>query len=214
MIKKGSKTLVGVTQRIDNIADRGEFRDALDQRLVHWLVYAGFLPIPIPNFLSTRTSSTSELLESWLQFLQPHALILSGGNDIGEYTQRDTTEHYLLSWAKAKRVPVLGICHGLQMMAAWSGADLVRIEGHVGSRHQLVIPNRKDEWPTHVNSYHDWSLDSCPERFEVSTRAEDGSIESIKHIDLPWEGWMWHPEREVPFTRQDTARIKRLFCGK
>jgi putative glutamine amidotransferase len=181
---------------------------------VQWLVNAGFLPILVPNALSATTSSTAPLLDNWLQSLQPHALILSGGNDVGEYAQRDATERYLLRWAEAKRAPVLGVCHGLQMMAAWAGVDLVKKEGHVGTRHQLDVPTRKDEWPAYVNSYHDWGLASCPEGFEVAARAEDGSIEAIKHIELPWEGWMWHPEREAPFTPQDTARLKRLFSGE
>ena len=40
---------------------------------------------------------------------------------------------------------------------------------------------------------------------------EDGFIEAIAHRYLPWEGWMWHPERETPFLEQDTRRIKALF---
>lgn len=146
--------------------------------------------------------------------MQPGALILSGGNDIGEYPARDATERYLLSWAEAKRMPVLGICRGLQMMAVCAGVDLVRKEGHVGSRHQLVLPAGNDEWPANVNSYHNWGLASCPAGFEITAQAEDGSIEAIRHIGLPWEGWMWHPEREVQFFPQDIKRLKRLLRGQ
>lgn len=172
------------------------------------------LPVAVPNTLSVVDHTNEPTLENWLQVIQPGALILSGGNDIGEYPERDATERYLLSWAEAKRVPVLGICRGLQMMAVWADADLVKKEGHVGSRHQLVVATRKDEWPANVNSYHNLSLASCPDGFEVAAQAEDGSIEAIKHIELPWEGWMWHPEREVPFSPQDTKRLKRLFNGQ
>lgn len=111
-------------------------------------------------------------------------------------------------------MPALGICRGLQMMAVWAGVDLVRKEGHVGSRHQLVLPAGNDEWPATVNSYHNWGLASCPAGFEIAARAEDGSIEAIRHIELPWEGWMWHPEREVQFFPQDIKRLKRLFRGQ
>lgn len=27
-------------------------------------------------------------------------------------------------------------------------------------------------------------------------------------------GWMWHPEREQPFSTENTIRVKRLFNGK
>ena len=205
---------MAITQRIDSVAGRAELRDALDQRLVQWLVHAGFLPVLVPNTLSATGHPSGQALESWLQVIQPGALILSGGNDIGEYPARDATERYLLAWAEASRVPVLGICRGLQMMAVWAGVDLVKREGHVGTRHQLVVPALKDEWPTEVNSYHNWCLVSCPDGFKVAARAEDGSIEAIRHVGLPWEGWMWHPEREAPFSPQDIKRLKRLFSGQ
>lgn len=214
MVNPSYKIVVGITQRIDSVAGRAELRDALDQRLAQWLVHAGFLPVFVPNTLSGTDHSSEPTLENWLQTIQPGALILSGGNDIGEYPARDATERYLLSWAEAKRVPVIGVCRGLQMMAVWAGVALVKREGHVGSRHQLVVPTRKDEWPANVNSYHNWGLVSCPDGFEVAAQAEDGSIEAIKHIKLPWEGWMWHPEREVPFSPQDIKRLKRLFSGQ
>jgi len=208
------KIVVAITQRIDSVAGRAELRDALDQRLVQWLVHAGFLPVLVPNTLSATGHPSGQALESWLQVIQPGALILSGGNDIGEYPARDDTERYLLSWAETKRVPVLGICRGLQMMAVGAGVDLVKKEGHVGTRHQLVVHARKDEWPANVNSYHNWGLASCPAGFEVAAKAEDGSIEAITHSKLPWEGWMWHPEREAPFSPQDIKRLKRLFSGQ
>ncbi len=214
MVDSYSTMPVGITQRIDRIAGRAELRDALDQRLVQWVAHAGFLAVPIPNTLSGTGNCGAPTLENWLQVVRPGALILSGGNDIGEYPARDATERNLLSWAADERVPVLGICRGLQMMAAWAGVDLIRKEGHVGSRHQLVVPANKDEWPGSVNSFHNWGLASCPDGFEVAAKAEDGSIEAIEHAELPWEGWMWHPERESPFSPQDINRLKSLFHGQ
>jgi len=206
-----TKILVGITQRIDNVVDRAELRDALDHRLVQWLVQAGFLPVAIPNTLQHTNQSSMPTLYSWLQAVRPNALILSGGNDIGEYPERDATERYLLSWAETKQVRVLGVCRGLQMIAVWAGVDLVKVEGHVGTRHHLSVNTQKVEWPTNVNSYHNWALASCPDGFEILAQAEDGSIEAIRHTKLPWQGWMWHPEREVPFSSQDIKRLKGLF---
>ena len=216
--KPSSKILVGITQRIDCVAGRAELRDALDQKLVQWLLYAGYLSVAIPNILFDMKKSgeipKEQPLGGWLETVQPGALILSGGNDIGEYPERDATERYLLSWAETNRVPVLGICRGLQMMAVWADVNLLRIEGHVRTRHQLVVSGQPSEWPTSVNSYHNWGLSSCPQGFEIAAQAEDGAIEAIRHIVLPWEGWMWHPEREEPFSPQDIKRLRRLFGGQ
>jgi putative glutamine amidotransferase len=101
----------------------------------------------------------------------------------------------------------------MQMMGHWAGMALKPVDGHVRTRHQLIhkILDRLP-LPTWVNSYHDWSLSACPQHFEVMAEAEeDGLIEAIRHEQLPWEGWMWHPEREVVFSMVDIMRIKRLF---
>lgn len=207
------RAIIAVTQRVDLVAQIGEVRDSLDQRIAEWMLSAGFLLAPIPNALSTLSQINRIEINDWLLTINPTGLILSGGNDIGQCKIRDELERHLLSWAFAKKIPVLGICRGLQMMAAWSGVGLVKCSGHVGERHQLTVDDNHDEWPKEVNSYHRWSLAGCPSGFMVTARSEDGSIEAIRHKDLPWEGWMWHPERESVYSDCDTKRLKRLFNG-
>ena len=163
--------IVAITQRIDRIDARNELRDSLDQRMVQWLSQAGVLSVPVSNALvnSNNPSKVSEqpALQNWLETVQPNALVLSGGNDIGEYLQRDVTERYLLSWAKSKKIPVLGICRGLQMIAVWTGGSLIKVEAHAGVRHVLKAVTKNEDWPAHVNSFHNWGLESCPEGFDV-----------------------------------------------
>ena len=66
---------VVVTQRIDYIESHGEFRDAVDQKLLQWLIHANFLPVPVPNALAVvHSEDTSQLnkqkmLNNWLEFL-------------------------------------------------------------------------------------------------------------------------------------------------
>jgi putative glutamine amidotransferase len=95
----------------------------------------------------------------------------------------------------------------MQMMAHWAGASLHRANGHLRTRHQLTGQISGD-----VNSYHRFSLSECPAGFDVLASSEDGEIEAIRHRSLPWEGWMWHPEREELFASRDVERVKSLLA--
>jgi len=208
---------IGITQRVDKIIEYGEIRDSLDVRMIRWVSQSGFIPIPIPNGLVDISKPHSEQLEleSWLKILKIDALVLSGGNDIGTIAERDLTEKYLLNWSEKKKIPVLGICRGMQMIAFYKGAELKSVEGHVNTRHVLNsnLNNVNEIFPETVNSYHNQSLVSCPESFKVLAVSEDGNIEAIAHKQLPWEAWMWHPEREDIFSSHDISRIKKLFTN-
>jgi gamma-glutamyl-gamma-aminobutyrate hydrolase PuuD len=201
--------IVAVSQRVDNFPDLNEKRDALDQRLITFLLLAGFVPVPLPNGLYKTFSGDRydhQKLSSWLKAVNPQAFVLSGGNNIGQYSERDLTETYLLDYASNHQMPLLGVCRGMQMMARWRNVDLYSVQGHVRTRHHLT-----GEIVGEVNSYHSFSLAACPLEFEVLARSEDGEIEAIRHKSLPWEGWMWHPEREANFADRDVQRIKALF---
>lgn len=197
---------VAVSLRVDVIESYGETRDALDENLYRWLTKAGCLPVPVPNTLVEDNT-----LETWFEKINPEAIVLSGGNNIGDFTNRDETERYLLGKAKERHIPVLGICRGMQMMAVWAGEELQPVKGHVRTRHKLTAETGRFSMPDTVNSYHDFGLMEVPENFEVIARTEDGVIEAMRHKELPMEGWMWHPEREKEFSEADFENLKRLL---
>jgi N5-(cytidine 5'-diphosphoramidyl)-L-glutamine hydrolase len=194
--------LVAVSQRVDVIEGRNERRDAIDQRLAEYLSAANLVPVPVPNQLINTPAG----LQPWLSAFQFIGVILSGGNNIGEVPERDSTESVLLDFARDHDIPVLGICRGMQIMTIWSGGSLKPVEGHVRTRHSL-----SGEITANVNSYHDLALSDCPAGFEVTARSEDGEIEAISHTQHKWQGWMWHPEREPDFALHDIERLTELF---
>ena len=196
--------LVAVSQRVEWLAARQERRDALDQRMAAFLCAAGVLPAPAPNGLITQDPA---LLERWLHTLDPFGVVLTGGYDLGVHPDRDRTEAALLDFAHARSRPVLGVCRGMQAMGAWAGTGLKPVDGHVRTRHVLT-----GEVSGAVNSFHAFALNACPKGFKITAHSADGEIEAIRHLTSPWEGWMWHPEREPVFDPRDLQGVRRLFC--
>jgi len=209
-----NKKIIGITQRVDTVNSYNESRDAIDKRMISWVMEAGFFPVTIPNNLvDTSLLKSSQLVfDQWLNLLNIDAAILSGGNDIGDIPQRDLTESCLLTWAEKNHKPVLGICRGMQMMGIHAGGKLIKADGHVNTHHSLQIDIKNHgEFPDMVNSYHNYVLKDCPESFKVLAKSEDGHLEAMVHKKLPWEAWMWHPEREVIFSSADIKRLKKLM---
>ena len=105
--------------------------------------------MPVPNSLIRNPSN--DHLTQWIGIVKPSAIVLSGGNNIGEFNLRDQTEAQLIKYAKHKGLPLLGICRGMQMLAHFHGSVIQPLKGHVGTRHNL-----EGEVNWSVNSFHVW----------------------------------------------------------
>ncbi len=182
-----------ISQRVDVHPNRGERRDALDQAwggTLERLSGRSLLIQQMPN----RPQDVPGFIAQW----QPSMIVLSGGNDLGDAPERDATETALLTHAHAERVPVLGVCRGMQMVQHYLGGELKRITGHVACEH-AVLATRAHSGPAElsVNSFHSWAIAAgrLATGLEALYSHADGSIEAARHVDLPWLCLMWHPER-------------------
>ena len=205
---------IGLTQRVEWLADRGERCDCLDQRWAAWLEALGFRPVPIPNRLDDLTD--------YLAATGIRGVILTGGNDVPGIDQprnpapeRDGLEARLIECCTERGTPLLGVCRGMQMLASYHGAKLTPVPGHVRRRHAINVP-RGAIMPLQdgrsVNSFHDYGIldaSRIGEDWNVSGHAPDGSIEAIAHRSHRLWGIMWHPERGPD--PQDDDLLKAFF---
>lgn len=196
-----TRPLVAITQRRDLTGPpHDEVRDALDVRLGAFVLAAGALPLPVPSALGPAD------LAAWLTATGFDAMLLAGGGDIGTDATRDRIEAALVNHAMQGRLPLLGICRGMQMLAHIAGTETVKASDHVATRHMLTGPITQE-----VNSYHAQAIPTCPPGYHTLATAPDGTIEAMQHTDLPFQGWMWHPERDTPFATADIARFKEML---
>ncbi|MGW5119552.1 gamma-glutamyl-gamma-aminobutyrate hydrolase family protein [Streptomyces noursei] len=148
-------------------------------------------------------------------------LVIAGGADIAPARygaqphprtgppalDRDAWELALIEAALAARVPLLGICRGLQLLNVALGGTLVQhLDGHAGppgvfGRHEVtsvpgtLLAARLPE-PVAVPTYHHQAVDRLGSGLVVSAYAEDGTIEAVELPGAPalTLAVQWHPE--------------------
>jgi len=199
----------------------GHKMDYLYREYTRSLVLAGGAPLAVP------VVGERGVLAAVLDRLD--GLLLSGGPDIlparygqdpqpglGEVdAELDEMELTLAGLALESRLPILGICRGLQVLAVAGGGSLIqdiraqvpgclrhdqpadkavcthRVRVEEPSRLREIL-GRGELW---VNSGHHQAVETPPPGFKVAARAADGVIESL---ELPGErfvlGVQWHPE--------------------
>lgn len=192
---------IGISQRIDFIEGYNESRDALDTNWAELLWSLRYIPIPL-------CSGISEPL-NYIEELKLDGFILSGGNDLGSVHQRDELEHAVLEYSRTHNLPVLGVCRGMQMLYVYCGGDLVNVQDHIATRHELTGGWVGESGFNEVNSYHNQAINPEVDSdvFRILAKAPDNVVESIRHQSFPWLGIMWHPERERPFSESDLRLI-------
>lgn len=138
---------IGLTQRVEVLPDRNERRDCLDQNWARLLFGLGMMPLPLANKVENP--------DNYLRALRLDGVILTGGNDLKEIEggnntapERDRFEHFLLDFCGLLRLPVLGVCRGVQIIHVYCGGRITTINDHVSCRHPVTLAaGIFDEWP-------------------------------------------------------------------
>jgi putative glutamine amidotransferase len=191
---------------------------ALDPAYAAQVAAAGGAPILTPHDLEPEEALAGV-----------SGLLLSGGGDVAPATYGaedaggcddvdagvDAWELALIGAARERRLPVLGICRGMQLLAvAHGGALAQRVtdpgmhpgmgelppDESLARRHEIVLDSgsalaglfgaeRLD-----VNTIHHQVVDD-PGTLSPVARAGDGTIEALEASDWPALGVQWHPEK-------------------
>ena len=101
----------------------------------------------------------------------------------------------------AGKVPLLGVCLGHQCIGQVFGGNVIRAQTLMHGKTSLIHHQGSDvfaglENPFVATRYHSLIID--PERMppvlDVTARADDGTIMSVRHRDYPVYGVQFHPE--------------------
>jgi N5-(cytidine 5'-diphosphoramidyl)-L-glutamine hydrolase len=205
---------IGISSRIVTAPNYDEKRDALSHDWAKFLESMDFLPIIIPNNLSN--------VKQFLTNVQVDGIILSGGDNIGEFPKRDKTEKGLIKYGIINNIPIFGVCRGMQVINNYFEGSLHQTTNkkHIKKNHEVNIKNEQlrkylRKKSVKVNSFHNNiimknDLGKGLDSFIIDD--SDDTVEGFFHKLYHIMGVMWHPER----TRDNFNKqiMKKFFDRK
>ncbi len=221
-MQKYEKPLIGITANYE-----GQ-KSTLAETYYQSVLRAGGLPMILPAFLNDRAAELEQLLEPL------DGIIFSGGGDINPLLldeepipqlhsvcpERDAQEMMLAKLAAERRIPILGICRGLQVITAALGGtlyqDIYAQQEGVSVKHSQDMPRNcashtvriapesvlhgiyKKEF-MQVNSFHHQAVKQTAPGMTATACSADGVVEAAEsHEFQSILGVQWHPECLVP----------------
>ena len=220
---------IGIAQRRVN---KDETMDASIETQIHYIEAiekAGGVPLSLPIL----NSFNSEVIKSQIEAVD--GIIIQGGLDVNPalYNEErdetvvhinEQTDDYLIEvikQAEIRKIPILGICRGLQILNVYYGGSLYQDIKYAGLeegshlqddndtclfKHNITIEENsylKEMFPNYdtlyVNSFHHQAIKDLGKNLAIDARAPDGIIESI-HLkdDNHWVfGLQFHPEQHL-----------------
>lgn len=176
-----------------------------------------------------------------------HGIILTGGEDVDpsfynkrEYlslchevdAKRDEFEMKMLEYTEFNKVPVLGICRGLQVINVFFKGTLIPDMPTFGKPDHAAFPDkdRYHEVKTEaaaglvelvgqmggeINSAHHQTIDRLGDGLRVNAMSSDGIVEGIERHSGEGQGFLllvqWHPERMTDQNSNFVRNVKQAF---
>lgn len=182
------------------------------------------IPLEIPVLINFSMETLNRLVDSL------DGIIFTGGQNVDslwygeqplieqciEAELRNKFERALFFAAKNKRLPILGICRGSQLINVLQGGSLVQdiskqintkidhsgVGRKLGEKQHFVYLEENSlifkilrKRKISVNSFHVQCIKELGENLKVTAKSEDGIIEAIEYEgDFFMQGVQWHPE--------------------
>ena len=205
---------------------------------VESLIAAGHVPVVVPCL--TNDAALAEIVAKL------EALVFTGGADVepARYRTprapkccdpdllRDDFEFRLLAAARARRLPIVGICRGCQLVNVGFGGTLwqdlpsefqkgksdirhatgeyLHPERHPAAHQVKIVPGTRlasvlGTENLSVNSHHHQAVKKIAPGFRVTAVSTDGVIEGIESTDYPAFCVQFHPEAIVSRAKGNAA---------
>jgi anthranilate synthase/aminodeoxychorismate synthase-like glutamine amidotransferase len=141
--------------------------------------------------------------------IDPDGILISPGP--GRPSDAGLSNTLIAEWSN--RVPVFGVCLGMQCMGEVFGGEVVRAPEVVHGKTSLIrhldvgvfegLPN-----PIEATRYHSLIVEraTLPDCLEITAETDDGLIMGLRHRTLDVEGVQFHPESILTAGGHDMMR--------
>ncbi|MCK8058739.1 MULTISPECIES: gamma-glutamyl-gamma-aminobutyrate hydrolase family protein [unclassified Fusibacter] len=210
---------IGVTTHIEKLHNMHEH--AVNIAYIKAVIQSEGLPILIPVTINHM------MLDDYLNLID--GLVITGGGDVDPLLYkdenhglsmnisgiRDEMELYLIRQSIKRKIPILGICRGMQLLNVYYGGDLYQdimtqydtdidhinmevevdyLAHDVTFEEDSIIGKMMCKSSLKVNSRHHQSVKNLGMGLRITARSQDGIVEAIEHQSDDVIGIQWHPE--------------------
>jgi anthranilate synthase component 2 len=161
--------------------------DSFTWNLVHYLREIG---------AEVRVERNDALSAAEALALGPQGVLISPGP--GRPDEAGISLELVAACADA-RMPLLGVCLGHQAIGQHFGGRIVRAPQVMHGKVSAIAHDASGVFaglpsPFDATRYHSLCVDPVPECLIVNARAEDGTVQGLRHPELPVHGVQFHPE--------------------
>jgi putative glutamine amidotransferase len=229
--------IIGLSGSQHNSDKTGFTDDYVNNHYSNSMMKIGVTPIILP------VTTDEKIISQYIDLID--GLILTGGDDINpklfneEFlpetevpdNDRDNFDLTLIKYAFKKKIPILGICRGMQLLNICFNGSLyqdLKYNNKIKLKHYQSFENpdipvhkinltegsvlndifRDELW---VNSFHHQGIKKVGEKLKISAYSTDNLVEGIEYTEDEQFvlGVQWHPE--MMYSKGNDKNMENLF---